>query len=134
MLSQALRDRLRYLVLYLRPFFLSNESVHEATEPAAKASKAAQAQHSGNTPSSSVQEESRLAFEAGPLDHARDRSRSPPSAAEAGGLASEAGPLAEARDRSPPPSSSEMPSSSSSAPVYVPFCEGTTDSDEDDED
>ena len=36
MLSQALRDRLRYLVLYLRPFFLSNESVQEATEPVAK--------------------------------------------------------------------------------------------------
>ena len=35
-LSQALRDRLRYLVLYLRPFFLSNESVQEATEPVAK--------------------------------------------------------------------------------------------------
>ena len=35
-LSQALLDRLRYLVLYLRPFFLSNESVQEATEPAAK--------------------------------------------------------------------------------------------------
>ena len=35
-LSQALRDRLRYLVLYLRPFFLSSESVQEATEPVAK--------------------------------------------------------------------------------------------------
>ena len=35
-LSHALRDRLRYLVLYLRPFFLSNESVQEATEPVAK--------------------------------------------------------------------------------------------------
>ena len=51
-LSQALRDRLRYLVLYLRPFFLSNESVHEATEPAVKASEAAHAQDNGNTPNS----------------------------------------------------------------------------------
>jgi hypothetical protein len=51
-LSQALRDRLRYLVLYLRPFFLSNESVHEATEPAVKASEAAHAQHNGNTQNS----------------------------------------------------------------------------------
>ena len=51
-LSQALRDRLRYLVLYLRPFFLSNESVHEATEPAVKASEAAHAQDNGNAPNS----------------------------------------------------------------------------------
>ena len=72
----------------------SKTFVHEASRPAVKASQAAHAQHSDGTPSSPVQEANGLAPEGDPLAQARDRSRSPPLAAEAGGLAPEAGPLA----------------------------------------
>ena len=83
----------------------SKAFVHEARRPAVKASQAAHAQHSGDAPSSSVQEASRLAPEAGPQ--------------------------AQARDRLPPASSPEMSTSASSPPVRVPFSEEAAENDSD---